>query len=144
VVLLDVRSSSNVGQLLRTADAVACEKFVCVGITPSPDGLGGAKVRKVSLGAERFVDVVHCERWADAKGEVRRSEERSEELSAATFALKILSIGTSVQDVPSRLLFLTLFTIRFAHRRSKGIGRLDWRPWMVRGGSGTQSSWIER
>ena len=46
MVLVDVRSSPNVGQLLRTADAVACEKFVCVGITPTPDGLGGSKVKK--------------------------------------------------------------------------------------------------
>jgi tRNA G18 (ribose-2'-O)-methylase SpoU len=52
VVLVDVRSSSNVGQILRTADAVAAEKIVCVGITPTPDGLGGNKVRKVSLGSE--------------------------------------------------------------------------------------------
>ena len=46
MVLVDVRSSPNVGQLMRTADAVACEKFVCVGITPTPDGLGGSKVKK--------------------------------------------------------------------------------------------------
>lgn len=52
VVLVDVRSSSNVGQLLRTADAVAAEKIVCVGITPTPGGLGGNKVKKVSLGSE--------------------------------------------------------------------------------------------
>jgi 23S rRNA (guanosine2251-2'-O)-methyltransferase len=54
VVLLDnVRSSFNVGSIIRTADAVGIKKIYLAGITPSPLN---HKVLKTSLGSEKTIE----------------------------------------------------------------------------------------
>jgi tRNA G18 (ribose-2'-O)-methylase SpoU len=52
VVLNDIRSTLNVGAILRTADAVLVEKVYLCGITATPKH---PKVSKTSLGAENYV-----------------------------------------------------------------------------------------
>lgn len=59
VVVNNIRSAHNVGSVFRTADAAGCEKIFLCGITPGPVDRWGnpnAKVLKVSLGAEKFVE----------------------------------------------------------------------------------------
>jgi tRNA G18 (ribose-2'-O)-methylase SpoU len=52
VVLDNVRSASNVGSILRSADAFEFVHAYLCGITPTPES---PEVRKTALGAERFV-----------------------------------------------------------------------------------------
>ena len=54
VILENVRSAYNVGNIVRTADALG-RKVRIVGYTPSP--LDHPKVRKTSLGAEETTDI---------------------------------------------------------------------------------------
>ena len=57
-VLVNVRSSHNVGSIFRTADAAGFTKVILCGITPAPiDRFGkiNSEIAKVSLGAEKFV-----------------------------------------------------------------------------------------
>ncbi len=59
VVLHDIRSTQNVGAILRTCDAVGVNKVLFSGITPSPIDRFGRKrndVMKSALGAEDFVN----------------------------------------------------------------------------------------
>ncbi len=58
LVLLDIRSTYNVGAMFRTADAIGVSKIHIVGITPAPlDRFGRprADVAKSALGAEKTI-----------------------------------------------------------------------------------------
>lgn len=58
VVLVDVRSTHNVGSVFRTADASGVEHIYCAGYTPTPvDRFGRPRsdVAKTALGAEQTV-----------------------------------------------------------------------------------------
>lgn len=59
LVLDNVRSATNVGNLFRTADAVGCSSVITVGITPHPNGSGAEKLAKSALGAEITVASRH-------------------------------------------------------------------------------------
>lgn len=52
VVLENIRSAYNVGSILRTSDAVALERVVVCGITPTPDH---RSVHKTALGSQDSV-----------------------------------------------------------------------------------------
>jgi tRNA G18 (ribose-2'-O)-methylase SpoU len=56
IILNDIRSTLNVGAILRTADAVLVEKVYLCGITATPKH---PKVSKTSLGAENYVSWEH-------------------------------------------------------------------------------------
>jgi 23S rRNA (guanosine2251-2'-O)-methyltransferase len=59
LILHDIRSTQNVGAILRTCDAVGIKKVFFSGITPSPIDRFGRKrsdVAKSALGAEESVD----------------------------------------------------------------------------------------
>jgi 23S rRNA (guanosine2251-2'-O)-methyltransferase len=62
VVLEDVRSTFNVGSVLRTADGAGCKTVYMCGITP--DG-NHPKVVKTALGAEKFINWVHTKDTAE-------------------------------------------------------------------------------
>jgi 23S rRNA (guanosine2251-2'-O)-methyltransferase len=58
LIVYNVRSLYNVGSIFRTADALGIKKIYLSGITPAPiDNFGNyrSKIKKVSLGAEKFV-----------------------------------------------------------------------------------------
>jgi 23S rRNA (guanosine2251-2'-O)-methyltransferase len=59
IVLDNVRSALNVGNIFRTADASGCQEIITVGITPHPGGNGADKVQKSALGAEFTVPHRH-------------------------------------------------------------------------------------
>jgi tRNA G18 (ribose-2'-O)-methylase SpoU len=58
VILLDIRSSENVGSIFRTADAAGVSKLYLTGYTPAPlDRFKrkNTKLAKAALGAEEFI-----------------------------------------------------------------------------------------
>jgi tRNA G18 (ribose-2'-O)-methylase SpoU len=58
LVLLDIRSSHNVGSLFRTADAVGLDEVYLIGTTPTPiDRFGRPQpdIAKTALGAEKSI-----------------------------------------------------------------------------------------
>lgn len=59
LVLDNVRSALNVGNIFRTADATGCEAIYTVGITPHPGGNGSDKLQKSALGTEVTVPHRH-------------------------------------------------------------------------------------
>ena len=62
MLLLDnLRSANNVGNLLRTADAAGVRHVLTCGITPHPGGNGADKLRKTALGADAIVPSRHFE-----------------------------------------------------------------------------------
>jgi 23S rRNA (guanosine2251-2'-O)-methyltransferase len=52
VMLDNIRSASNVGSILRSADGFAFQHAYLCGITPTPEN---REVRKTALGADNFV-----------------------------------------------------------------------------------------
>lgn len=63
LVLDNVRSLSNVGAMLRTADAFSVEKVLLCGVTGTPPSV---EIHKTALGAEDSVDWVHCDSTPEA------------------------------------------------------------------------------
>ena len=68
LVLDNIRSSYNVGSILRTADAVGVERVICVGTTPYPALPGDTRpghvaasnskeIAKTALGAEKSISI---------------------------------------------------------------------------------------
>ncbi|MFZ2205693.1 MAG: TrmH family RNA methyltransferase [Minisyncoccia bacterium] len=58
LILLDIRSTENVGAMFRTADAAGISKIYLTGYTPAPLDRFGIKrkdIAKSALGAEEFV-----------------------------------------------------------------------------------------
>jgi len=58
VILLDIRSTYNVGAIFRTADGAGVDKIYLVGFTPAPTDRFGRpveKIHKTALGAEEFI-----------------------------------------------------------------------------------------
>lgn len=77
LILHDIRSSENVGSILRTADAVGVERVYLTGYTPAPiDRFGrtNKKVIKASLGAERNVKWEKREDIFALLGELEKKE----------------------------------------------------------------------
>lgn len=77
LILDNVRSTHNVGAVLRTADATGVTKVVCCGITPYPrladdprdpvvSGRHTREIAKTALGAERAVKIEHQSATTDA------------------------------------------------------------------------------
>lgn len=59
VLLLDnVRSAYNVGNILRTAETAAVERVICCGLTPTPPH---DKIAKTAFSAADSVQTEHCE-----------------------------------------------------------------------------------
>ncbi len=57
LVLDNLRSTLNVGSILRTADGAGVEHIYCGGTTPTPEH---PKIRKTSLGAESLTNWSYC------------------------------------------------------------------------------------
>jgi 23S rRNA (guanosine2251-2'-O)-methyltransferase len=59
IILDNVRSAMNVGNIFRTIDATNCEAIYTIGITPHPYGNGHDKLIKSSLGTHNTVQHKH-------------------------------------------------------------------------------------
>lgn len=70
LVLDNVRSLSNVGAMLRTADAFSVEKVLLCGVTGTPPSV---EIHKTALGAEDSVEWVHCESTLDAVDALKKA-----------------------------------------------------------------------
>lgn len=78
VILDDIRSSYNVGAIMRTLDGVGGGELVCCGITPYPDlgdrddrspvvrSANSKQIAKTALGAEQVLSIRHTEAVDDA------------------------------------------------------------------------------
>ena len=69
LVLDNVRSLSNVGAMLRTADAFGLEKVMLCGVTGTPPS---PEIHKTALGAEDSVDWQHAESTVEVVDSLRR------------------------------------------------------------------------
>jgi 23S rRNA (guanosine2251-2'-O)-methyltransferase len=72
IVLDNVRSALNVGNIFRTADAAGCEAIYTTGITPHPGGNGFEKLQKSALGAEQTVPHLHFRTLQDALTQIKQ------------------------------------------------------------------------
>jgi len=64
VIVLDrLRSAFNVGNIFRVADTCAVEQIITCGYTATPPH---PKLTKTALGAEEFVDSLHCDSSLEA------------------------------------------------------------------------------
>lgn len=77
VILDNIRSTYNVGAIMRTLDAVGGDSIVCCGITPYPQLAGDTRspvvqtsnsraISKTALGAEDHLIISHVERTIEA------------------------------------------------------------------------------
>lgn len=127
VILDNIRSTHNVGAIMRTLDAVGGGEVICCGITPYPEIEGDTRspvvrtantkaIVKTALGAERTLRVSHEENALDAierlrdKGCVIYALEQSER-SRDIFTAEIdrtrpsaLLLGSEVDGLPAELL----------------------------------------
>jgi tRNA G18 (ribose-2'-O)-methylase SpoU len=86
VILENVRSAYNVGNILRTADALGREVWI-VGYTPSP--IDNPKVRKTSLGAE---ENVHLQVFNFSAEAIAAAKERGMQVIAAELTPEAISL----------------------------------------------------
>jgi len=77
VVLENIRSAYNVGNIIRTADALGWDVWLC-GYTPNP--LEYRKVVKTSLGAEKIVSIKQFDYTQDV---IKYAKENDFEIIAA-------------------------------------------------------------
>ena len=88
VILENVRSAYNVGNVVRTADALG-RKVRIVGYTPSP--IDHPKVRKTSLGAEETTDIQQFDTSTDAI-------KKAKELWLQVIAAELTPTAVSLSD----------------------------------------------
>jgi len=113
VILENIRSAYNVGNIIRTADALGWQVRLS-GYTPSP--VDNKKVVKTSLGAEETVGIRQFDTTADAINEARQkkctiiaAEITSQAIALADFVQKHISdvavvFGNEVDGVLSTTL----------------------------------------
>ena len=81
-ILVNIRSSLNVGSMFRTADGAGMEKLYLCGITPAPvDEYGRERkdLTKTSLGAEKFVAWENIGSTIDTRATIRLIERLKKE-----------------------------------------------------------------
>ena len=86
IILENIRSAYNVGNVIRTADALGREVRI-TGYTPSP--LDHPKVKKTSLGAEDSVALKQFDYTSDAIAYAK--EQKSESLQQRLLQMQLIS-----------------------------------------------------
>lgn len=116
VILHDVRSTHNVGSVLRTADGAGVSKVYMTGYTPTPIDRFGRKrgdVSKVSLGAEEIVswekrEILELIKDLKEKGvQVVAVEQADNSVSYETFKPKFpiaVILGNEVDGISKEIL----------------------------------------
>ncbi|MEP7103461.1 MAG: RNA methyltransferase [Candidatus Dojkabacteria bacterium] len=69
VILDNIRSTFNVGSILRTSDGAGVTKLYLCGITPTPDH---PKIKKTALGAEDYVKWEHHKNILEVINKLRK------------------------------------------------------------------------
>lgn len=75
IILVNIRSTHNVGSIFRTADGLGVQKIYLCGYTPDPiDRFGRPQkdIAKVALGAEQSILWMHCDTVTDAIAHARK------------------------------------------------------------------------
>lgn len=124
LILADVRSTHNVGAILRTADACSVELVYACGYTPYPRLSGDTRpahvadanhraIAKTALGAETTVPVLHLPDTLSAIREAHSSGFKVMVIEQAEISLNLyhfqphapmaLVLGNEVDGVPPRL-----------------------------------------
>ena len=117
LVLLDIRSSHNVGSLFRTADAIGVDQIYLIGTTPSPiDRFGrpNPDIAKTALGAEKNVPYIYfkdadgmLERLRDENVAVVGLEQSPDAIDYKSYIYKgdtALIVGNEVTGIPQEVL----------------------------------------
>lgn len=127
VILFNIRSTYNVGAIMRTLDAVGGGEVICCGITPYPEIEGDTRspvvrsantkaIAKTALGAERTLLVSHERNVADAIERLRgdgfavyalEQSEGSPNIFTAEYDLerpRALVLGSEVEGLPPSIL----------------------------------------
>lgn len=100
IILENIRSAYNVGNVIRTADALGREIWI-TGYTPSP--LENPKVRKTSLGAEEHVGLKQFDYTTDA---INYAQEHNIELICAEITPDAISLEEfKKSDKPIAIVF---------------------------------------
>ena len=86
VVLANIRSTYNVGAILRTAEGLGVKRVICAGYTPCPGVESGrlphvvdkerAAIHKTALGAEELVEVEYADNLLAQLEQLRRQDYR--------------------------------------------------------------------
>lgn len=125
VLLHDIRSTQNVGAILRTCDAVGVDKVFFSGITPAPIDRFGRKrsdVSKSALGAEDNVDWEILEEGVSAEDFLKKMKSEGFQIVALEQAensvdykkinekfpaeLRVVVLGNEVEGVSKEILEL--------------------------------------
>ncbi len=112
LILCDIRSTHNVGSILRTADAVGVKTVYICGVTPAPIDRFGRKradIAKVALGAEESV------RWIEA-GDVQKTIR-----TLKTAGVTIVAVEQDARSVPHHTFAATGPTAFVFGEETKGI-----------------------
>lgn len=119
VILVDVRSSHNVGSMFRTADALGVGKIFLTGYTPAPKdrfGRANREIAKTALGAEVSVawesvsNAATLIKKMQAEGcEVVAVEQGLDAIDYKKFKLKkkkttVFVFGNEIDGVPDKIL----------------------------------------
>jgi len=117
VLLHNIRSTHNVGSILRTADGAGVAKIFLCGYTPSPIDRFGRKrkdVAKVALGAEDSVLWEHCENTKECLTQLKCEgvrvvalEQDARSVPYTTLSLDtptVLVLGEEVEGLPKEVL----------------------------------------
>lgn len=130
--LHNIRSTHNVGSILRTADGVGVTKVFLCGYTPSPVDRFGRKrkdVAKVALGAEETVPWDHCEDTQECLTQLKCEgvrvvalEQDARSVPYTTLSLNtptVLVLGEEVEGLPKEVLDMADVIIEIPMRGSK-------------------------
>ena len=117
LILLDIRSTENVGAMFRTADAAGISKIYLTGYTPAPLDRFGIKrkdIAKSALGAEEFVP------WEQKKSilplitklkkegfliiAIEQAENPTDYKKVKTKEKNAFIVGTEVSGIPKNIL----------------------------------------
>lgn len=119
VILYDIRSGFNVGNILRTAEFLGIKKVIGVNITPLPPH---KEVVKTSLGAEKNLIIERSfslkrliERLKEEKFEIIAIEQSKNSLPYYKFKKKFkkiaLILGNEIKGIPLKYLKLCNFIL---------------------------------
>lgn len=106
LILIDLRSTWNVGAILRTADAAGINRVITCGYTPHPSGpqdprpphviaANDRSIAKTALGAEKIIPIDHYDQVSDALQHLRHKHYSIAALEQAEDSVSLFSFTPS-------------------------------------------------